>query len=171
MDYAIVFLPLLGSIIAGFFGKILGIKFSQIATCLLVSISAILSIIVFYNVVVSHSYSNNEIFTWIDSGKMIVNWSVNIDPLTSIMLVVVCLISSLVHIYSIGYMSNDPHIPRFMSFLSLFTFAMIVLVTADNFLQLFFGWEGVGLCSYLLIGFWYKRPSANAAAIKAFIVN
>ena len=89
MDYAIVFLPLLGSIIAGFFGKILGIKFSQIATCLLVSISAILSIIVFYNVVVSHSYSNNEIFTWIDSGEMIVNWSVNIDPLTSIMLVMV----------------------------------------------------------------------------------
>ena len=171
MDYAIVFLPLLGSIIVGFFGKILGTKFSQIATSLLVSISAILSIIVFYNVLVSHSYSNNEIFTWIDSGKMIVNWSINIDPLTSIMLVVVCLISSLVHIYSIGYMSHDPHIPRFMSFLSLFTFAMIVLVTADNFLQLFFGWEGVGLCSYLLIGFWYKKPSANAAAVKAFIVN
>ena len=171
MDYAIVFFPLLGSILAGFLGKILGNKYSQVITSLLVSLSAILSILVFYNVVLNHSYTNHTIFTWIDSGKMIVNWSINIDPLTSIMLVIVCLVSSLVHIYSIGYMSHDSHKPRFMSFLSLFTFAMIVLVTSDNFLQLFFGWEGVGLCSYLLIGFWYKKSSANSAAIKAFIVN
>ena len=171
MDYAIVFFPLLGAILAGFLGKILGNKYSQVITSLLVSLSAILSIVVFYNVVFNHSYTNHTIFTWIDSGKMIVNWSINIDPLTSIMLVIVCLVSSLVHIYSIGYMHDDSHIPRFMSFLSLFTFAMIVLVTSDNFLQLFFGWEGVGLCSYLLIGFWYKKSSANSAAIKAFIVN
>ena len=171
MDYAIVFLPLLGSIAAGFFGKILGNKFSQIITSLFISISAILSMILFYNVAINQSYSNSKIFTWINSGKMIADWSIKIDSLTSIMLVIVCLVSSLVHIYSIGYMSKDLHKSRFMSFLSLFTFAMIVLVTADNFLQLFFGWEGVGLCSYLLIGFWYKKPSANAAAIKAFIVN
>ena len=100
-----------------------------------------------------------------------VNWSIKVDPISSVMLVVVCLISSLVHIYSIGYMSNDPHKTRFMAYLSLFTFAMLMLVTSDNFLQLFFGWEGVGLCSYFLIGFWFKKDSANAAAIKAFLVN
>ena len=112
-----------------------------------------------------------HIATWINSGSLNVNWAIKIDALSSIMLVVVGLVSSLVHIYSIGYMSNDPHKPRFMAYLSLFTFAMLTLVTSDNFLQLFFGWEGVGLCSYFLIGFWYKKPTANAAAIKAFIVN
>ena len=100
-----------------------------------------------------------------------VNWSIKIDALSAVMLVVVNLISSLVHIYSIGYMSHDPHKPRFMAYLSLFTFAMLTLVTSDNFLQLFFGWEGVGLCSYFLIGFWFKKNSANSAAIKAFLVN
>ena len=103
--------------------------------------------------------------------KFRTNWTINIDPLSSVMLVVVTFVSALVHIYSIGYMSNDPHKPRFMSYLSLFTFSMLILVVSDNFLQLFFGWEGVGLCSYLLIGFWYKKESANNAAIKAFIVN
>ena len=171
MDYLIVFLPLAGSIISAFFGKKLGDRLSEIITSLFVSISAILSIIIFYNLILYKSYSNNIIFSWINSGSLKVNWSINIDPLTSIMLVVVCLISSLVHVYSIGYMAKDKHKTRFMSYLSLFTFAMIVLVTSDNFLQLFFGWEGVGLCSYLLIGFWYKKQSANAAAIKAFIVN
>ena len=101
----------------------------------------------------------------------VANWSINIDPLSSVMLVVVTFVSALVHIYSIGYMSHDPHKPRFMSYLSLFTFSMLALVVSDNFLQLFFGWEGVGLCSYLLIGFWYKKETANNAAIKAFIVN
>src|SRR5690554_7313078 len=91
--------------------------------------------------------------------------------LTRVMLVVVTFVSALVHVYSIGYMEHDPHIPRFMAYLSLFTFAMLMLVTADNLVQMYFGWEGVGLCSYLLIGFWYERPSANAAAIKAFLVN
>ena len=106
-----------------------------------------------------------------NSGNLDVNWSIKIDALSSVMLVVVNLISSLVHIYSIGYMSHDPHKPRFMAYLSLFTFAMLTLVTSDNFLQLFFGWEGVGLCSYFLIGFWFKKNSANSAAIKAFLVN
>ena len=171
MEYAIVLLPLLGSIISGFFGKKLGSRSCQIVTSTLVSISTILSFVIFYEVFVEDYSSNKIIFNWISSGDFDVNWSINIDPLTSVMLVVVSLISSIIHFYSIGYMNHDPHKPRFMAYLSLFTFAMLTLVTADNFLQLFFGWEGVGLCSYLLIGFWYKKPSANAAAIKAFIVN
>ena len=171
MEYLILFLPLIASFISGFFGKFVGDKGSQILTCLFVSISAILSFVVFYKVI-NIGYSNNLIIaTWINSGTLTVNWSIKIDALSSVMLVVVTLVSSLVHIYSIGYMSNDPHKPRFMSYLSLFTFAMLTLVTSDNFIQLFFGWEGVGLCSYFLIGFWYKKESANAAAIKAFIVN
>ena len=171
MEYLIVLLPLLGSFTSGFFGKKLGSKFCQILTSSFVSISAILSIYIFCKTLIQNYSSNKLIFNWISSGNFHVNWSINIDPLTSVMLVVVTLISAIIHFYSIGYMSNDPHKPRFMSYLSLFTFSMLTLVTADNFLQLFFGWEGVGLCSYLLIGFWYKKPSANSAAIKAFIVN
>ena len=171
MEYLIIFLPLVGAIISGFFGKIIGDRLSEILTSLLISISAILSFIIFYEVVFKDYSENIKIFTWITSGDLQVNWSIKIDALTSTMLVVVGLISSLVHIYSIGYMIHDDSKTRFMSYLSLFTFAMLTLVTADNFLQLFFGWEGVGLCSYLLIGFWYKKPSANSAAIKAFIVN
>jgi len=170
MEYAILFLPLLGSII-GYSGKRFGEKFSEIITSLFVSISALLSIIVFYNGAFNNIYGNFKIFEWINSGKFVVNWSINIDPLSSVMLVVVTLISSLVHIYSIGYMKGDPDKPRFMSYLSLFTFAMLTLVVSDNFLQLFFGWEGVGLSSYLLIGYWFKKNSANNAAIKAFLVN
>tara|TARA_Y100000590_G_scaffold459994_1_gene618321 strand:+ start:2354 stop:4264 length:1911 start_codon:yes stop_codon:yes gene_type:complete len=171
MEYAIIFLPLLGSIVSGFFGKNLGSRFCQLLTSFFVSISAVLSIFIFYQVLTENYFSNKLIFNWISSGDFNVNWSINIDTLSSVMLVTVTLISAIIHFYSIGYMSNDPHKPRFMSYLSLFTFSMLALVTADNFLQLFFGWEGVGLCSYLLIGFWYKKPSANAAAIKAFIVN
>ena len=171
MEYIIVFLPLLAAIISGFFGKFVGERISEILTSLFVSISAILSIFVFYNVL-SLNYENNLVVaSWINSGSLNVNWSIKIDTLSSVMLVVVTLISSLIHIYSIGYMSHDPHKPRFMAYLSLFTFAMLTLVTSDNFLQLFFGWEGVGLCSYFLIGYWFKRESANAAAIKAFVVN
>jgi NADH-quinone oxidoreductase subunit L len=171
MEYLILFLPLLASIISGFFGKLIGDKISQIITSLFVSISALLSLVIFFKVI-STGYGNNLIIaTWINSGSLDVNWSINIDALSSVMLVVVTMISSLVHIYSIGYMSHDPHKARFMSYLSLFTFAMLTLVTSDNFIQLFFGWEGVGLCSYFLIGFWFKKPSANAAAIKAFLVN
>ena len=171
MEYLILFLPLIASFVSGFFGKFIGDKGSQIITCLFVSISAILSFVIFYKVI-NEGYSNNLIIaTWINSGTLNVNWAINIDALSSVMLVVVTLVSSLVHIYSIGYMSRDPHKPRFMSYLSLFTFAMLTLVTSDNFIQLFFGWEAVGLCSYFLIGFWYKKESANAAAIKAFVVN
>ena len=170
MEYAIIFLPLIGSIV-GYLGKSLIKYFSEITTSLFVSISGILSIILFWNGIQKNTYGNHQIFEWISSGKFVANWSINIDPLSSIMLVVVTFVSSLVHIYSIGYMSHDPHKPRFMSYLSLFTFSMLVLVVSDNFLQLFFGWEGVGLCSYLLIGFWYKKEAANNAAIKAFIVN
>ena len=171
MEYSILFLPLIASIISGFFGKFIGDKGSEIITSLFVSISAILSFVVFYRVI-NDGYSNNLIIaTWINSGSLNANWSINVDALSSVMLVVVTLVSSLVHIYSIGYMSHDPHKQRFMAYLSLFTFAMLTLVTSDNFIQLFFGWEGVGLCSYFLIGFWYKKESANAAAIKAFVVN
>ena len=170
MEYAAIFFPLVGSII-GYLGRSLIKYFSEITTSLLVSISAILSIILFWNGIQNNSYGNYKIFEWVSSGNFIANWSINIDPLSSIMLVVVTFVSALVHIYSIGYMNHDPHKPRFMSYLSLFTFSMIVLVVSDNFLQLFFGWEGVGLCSYLLIGFWYKKDTANNAAIKAFIVN
>ena len=170
MEYAILFLPLLGSII-GYLGKSVTKYFSEIITSFLVSISAVLSIIVFWNGFHNDIYGNYKIFEWISSGDFTANWSINIDPLSSVMLVVVTFISALVHIYSIGYMSHDPHKPRFMSYLSLFTFSMLALVVSDNFLQLFFGWEGVGLCSYLLIGFWYKKETANDAAIKAFIVN
>ena len=171
MEYAIVFSPLIGSIISGFFGKKIGDNLNQIIVSLFVSVSAILSLFVFFKVLNQDYSSNKLIFNWITSGNFIVNWSINIDSLTSVMLLVVSLVSSIIHFYSIGYMEKDPHKCRFMAYLSLFTFAMLTLVTSDNFLQLFFGWEGVGLCSYLLIGFWYKKPSANAAAIKAFIVN
>ena len=171
MEYLIIFLPLLGAFIAGFFGNNFDQKYSQFMTSLFVSISSILSIIVFLKVL-NYGYSNNLLISsWINSGTLNVNWSIKVDALSSLMMVVVTLVSALVHIYSIGYMSHDPHKPRFMSYLSLFTFAMLVLVTSDNFLQLFFGWEGVGLCSYFLIGFWFKKKAANAAAIKAFVVN
>ena len=171
LGFLVVFLPLLGSILSGFFGKFIRTRYIEFITSILISISAIISCIIFYNVI-TNSYSENIIlFTWISSGSFNVNWSINIDSLSALMFVVITLVSSIVHIYSIGYMSNDPHKPRFMSYLSLFTFSMLVLVSSDNFLQLFFGWEGVGLCSYLLIGFWFKKETANAAAIKAFIVN
>ena len=170
MEYAVIFLPLLSSVVT-YFGKGLGNLFSQIFSCLMVSIAAIISVVIFYDGLINNNYGNYLIFEWINSGNLNVNWSIKIDPLSSIMIMVVTSVSALVHIYSIGYMSQDPHKPRFMSYLSLFTFSMLCLVVSDNFLQLFFGWEGVGLCSYLLIGFWFKRETANNAAIKAFIVN
>jgi NADH-quinone oxidoreductase subunit L len=171
MELSIITLPLIAAIISGFFGKYIGDRNSEIVTSLLVSISAILSVIVFYNVIFNQYEDNILIATWINSGTLDVSWSMKIDSLSSVMLVVVTSVSALVHIYSIGYMSHDPHKPRFMAYLSLFTFAMLMLVTSDNFIQLFFGWEGVGLCSYFLIGFWFKKETANSAAIKAFVVN
>ena len=170
MEYLVIFLPLIGSIIT-YFGKSFGNLFSQIFSCSMVFISAVISCFIFYDGLINDNYGNYLIFEWINSGNLNVNWSIKIDPLSSVMIMVVTSVSALVHIYSIGYMSHDPHKPRFMSYLSLFTFSMLCLVVSDNFLQLFFGWEGVGLCSYLLIGFWFKRETANNAAIKAFIVN
>ena len=171
MEISIIALPLIASIISGFFGKFIGDRNSEILTSLLVSISAILSALILYKVIFNQYQENIIIATWISSGTLDVSWSIKIDSLSAIMLVVVTSVSSLVHIYSIGYMSHDPHKPRFMAYLSLFTFAMLMLVTSDNFIQLIFGWEGDGLCSYFLIGFWFKKETANAAAIKAFVVN
>nr|WP_321456899.1 NADH-quinone oxidoreductase subunit L [uncultured Cohaesibacter sp.] len=172
MYSAIVFLPLIGFLIAGLFGRSIGHKASEIITSTLLVIAAILSWIAFLSVGIGEGKTETvNILTWLSSGDLVIDWSIRVDTLTVVMLVVVNTISALVHIYSIGYMHADPHRARFFAYLSLFTFAMLALVTADNLLQMFFGWEGVGLASYLLIGFWYQKPSANAAAMKAFIVN
>jgi len=171
MYAAIVFLPILASAIAGLLGRVIGARASELVTTGCLFASAALSVVAFNDVALQgHNYII-PILPWIHSAGFTVDWTVRIDSITAVMLVVVTGVSSLVHLYSIGYMAEDPCRPRFFSYLSLFTFAMLMLVTANNFLQLFFGWEGVGLASYLLIGFWYTRPSANAAAIKAFIVN
>src|SRR6478672_9898768 len=148
-----------------------GSRAVEIITTSLLMISCVLSWIAFYRVGFGHQDEHVRLFTWIISADLKVDWALRIDALTAVMLVVVTTVSSLVHLYSIGYMHEDPHRPRFFSYLSLFTFAMLALVTSDNLAQLFFGWEGVGLASYLLIGFWYQKPSAVAAAMKAFIVN
>jgi len=177
MDLAIkliVLLPLLAAAIAGLFCRIIGDRPAQIVTCAALLIAAALSIFVFVKIGFGPENAKLivvKLFTWIDSGTLDVAWALRVDTLTAVMLIVVTGVSSMVHVYSIGYMAEDPSIPRFMSYLSLFTFFMLMLVTSDNLVQLFFGWEGVGLASYLLIGFWYDKPSANAAAIKAFIVN
>jgi NADH-quinone oxidoreductase subunit L len=171
MEVAVVLLPLAGAIIAGFFGRLIGDRASQLVTCSLMVLSGVLSIPVFADVALGGNVRVIELFTWVDSGTFEVSWAVKADTLSAVMMLVVANVSALIHIYSIGYMAHDKSIPRFFAYLSLFTFFMLSLVTADNFLQMFFGWEGVGLCSYLLIGFWYERPSACAAAIKAFLVN
>ena len=168
---AIVFLPLIGALVAGLFGRLIGDRPSEIITTACLVAAAVLSWIVFLDVGFAHTTTKVTLLRWISSGELDVAWSLRIDTLTAVMLVVVTTVSSLVHIYSIGYMEEDDARWRFFAYLSLFTFAMLMLVTADNLLQLFFGWEGVGLASYLLIGFWWKKPSANAAAIKAFVVN
>jgi len=168
----IVFLPLIGFLIAGLFGRAIGAKASEYLTSGFLVISALLSWVAFFQVGFGeHESFSVPVLRWIQSGDLIANWAFRIDTLTVVMLVVVNSVSALVHIYSIGYMHHDPHRPRFFAYLSLLTFAMLMLVTSDNLVQMFFGWEGVGLASYLLIGFWYHKPSANAAAIKAFIVN
>ena len=169
---ATVLPPLFAAIVVGLFGRLLGDRPSQLITCLAVTLSAVCSVFVFLEVAYGDaSPEPMPLFDWIRSGGFEAHWTLRFDTLSTVMLVVVNVVSACVHWYSIGYMDHDPHKPRFMAYLSLFTFAMLMLVTADNLVQLFFGWEGVGLCSYLLIGFWYDRPSANAAAIKAFIVN
>jgi len=171
MLYLILFLPLLGSFISAFFYEKIGDKTCQIITSAFIVIGAILSSIILLETIKTGKIYQYPILNWISSGSLKIHWSIYVDSLTAVMLVVVNIVSALVHIYSIGYMSHDPHKPRFMSYLSLFTFMMLSLITADNFLQLFFGWEGVGLASYLLIGFWFKKESANNASMKAFIVN
>ncbi len=196
MIEAIVFFPLIGALIAGLFGRQIGARASEYVTSGLLVVAALLSWIVFFQfgfsgggaeaagataaeaaqgghgeAAVLSNVVKVELFRWIAVGDLDLRWVLRVDTLTAVMLVVVTSVSALVHIYSIGYMAEDPSRQRFFSYLSLFTFAMLMLVTADNFLQMFFGWEGVGLASYLLIGFWYKKPSANAAAIKAFVVN
>jgi len=168
---AAVFLPLIGSIIAGFFGRWIGDRGAQLVTCLALVVAAAFGIVLFVEVAVHGQSRVVDLFNWMDTGDLQVEWALRFDTLSAVMVAVVTVVSAMVHIYSVGYMAHDHSIPRFMSYLSIFTFFMLMLVTADNFVQLFFGWEGVGLASYLLIGFWYDRPSANAAAIKAFVVN
>ncbi|MEP1029143.1 MAG: proton-conducting transporter membrane subunit, partial [Alphaproteobacteria bacterium] len=175
-----VFLPLVGAALAGVIvfmpqaDKHKQHKMDTLAqwiTCTGLVLSAICAIILFKDVALDGNARVTELFTWIDSGSLEVSWALRVDQLTSVMMIVVTGVSAMVHIYSCGYMHHDKSIPRFMSYLSLFTYFMLMLITSDNLVQLFFGWEGVGLASYLLIGFWYDRPSANSAAIKAFVVN
>jgi NADH-quinone oxidoreductase subunit L len=168
---AAIFLPLLGAFIAGFFGRLTGDRFAELVTCALLGLSALLGIALFWTVAIEGHGFTVPLFSWINAGDLQVSWALKFDTLSAVMVAVVTIVSAMVHIYSIGYMEGDRGVPRFMAYLSLFTFFMLMLVTADNFVQLFFGWEGVGLCSYFLIGYWYDRPAANSAAIKAFIVN
>jgi NADH-quinone oxidoreductase subunit L len=172
----ILFAPLLGALIAGFLHRIIGEAAATWTATGLLFLSAALSWVVFLTF--DGVTQQIPLLTFIESGRLAVDWAIRLDRLTAIMLVVVGTVSALVHLYSHGYMAHDDNFrdgesyrPRFFAYLSLFTFAMLLLVTADNLVQLFVGWEGVGLASYLLIGFYYRKPSANAAAIKAFIVN
>ncbi len=171
MHVAAVFLPLIAAFVAGFFGRWIGDRGAQLITCLALVVSAALGAIVFWSVAFGGHPRTIDLLTWISAGDLHIQWALRFDTLSAVMVAMVTLVSAMVHIYSVGYMAHDKSVPRFMSYLSLFTFFMLMLVTSDNFVQLFFGWEGVGLASYLLIGFWYDRPTANAAAIKAFIVN
>jgi NADH-quinone oxidoreductase subunit L len=168
----LVMLPLLGATFVGLLTRYLPTRIAHIITNVCIFSAAILAIVLFYNLAILGAPTVHiTLMPWFESANFKVNWALYVDVLTAVMLVVVTVVSALVHLYSVGYMADDPHQQRFTSYLSLFTFCMLMLVTADNFLQLFFGWEGVGLCSYLLIGFWFKKSSANAAAIKAFLVN
>ena len=171
MYLAIIILPLLGSIASGFFGRKIGISGSQLITCASVVITTMLSIVSFIEVGINNTPVSLQLFRWVDSESLNVLWSFNFDSLTVSMLIPVLIVSSLVHIYSVGYMSHDPHNQRFFSYLSLFTFMMIILVTSDNYLLMFVGWEGVGVCSYLLVSFWYTRIAANQSSMSAFLTN
>jgi NADH-ubiquinone oxidoreductase chain 5 len=171
MYLAIIILPLLGSIMSGFFGRKIGVKGSQLITCSSVLITTLLGIIAFFEVGMNNIPVNLKLFKWIDSESLNILWNFNFDSLTVSMLIPVLIVSSLVHIYSIGYMSHDPHNQRFFSYLSLFTFMMIILITASNFLLMFVGWEGVGICSYLLVNFWFTRIAANQSSVSAFLTN
>ncbi|MFI4988196.1 MAG: NADH-quinone oxidoreductase subunit L [Alphaproteobacteria bacterium] len=168
---AAIFLPLLGAVLAGLFGRYLRDQGAQAVTCGAMLLAAVLGCVIFWQVALEGQVQDVHILSWITSGTLEVSWALHFDTLSAVMVLVVTVVSCVVHWYSIGYMHGDPGVPRFFAYLSLFTFAMLMLVTATNLVQMYFGWEGVGLCSYLLIGFWYDRPSANAAAIKAFLVN
>ena len=171
MYLTIVILPLLGSMASGFFGRKLGVMGSQYITCTLVVITTLISMLSFIEVGINNAPVSIQLFKWLDSESLNVLWSFNFDSLTVSMLIPVLIVSCLVHIYSVGYMSHDPHNQRFFSYLSLFTFMMIVLVTSDNYLLMFVGWEGVGVCSYLLVSFWFTRIAANQSSISAFLTN
>jgi len=171
MEYIAVLSPLVGALIAGLFGRQIGDKGAQLVTCGLMIAASVASVMIFRDINFGGQPRTLELFTWIASGDLNVKWALRFDQLSAVMAIVITLVSTAVHIYSVGYMHHDKAQARFMAYLSLFTFAMLMLVTADNFVQLFFGWEGVGLASYLLIGFWNQKDSANAAAIKAFVMN
>jgi NADH-ubiquinone oxidoreductase chain 5 len=171
MYLAMLTLPLLGSIFSGFFGRKVGVSGAQFITCFSVITTTALAILAFFEVGMNNAPVSIQLFRWIDSESLNVLWSFNFDSLTVSMLIPVLIVSSLVHLYSIGYMSHDPHNQRFFSYLSLFTFMMIILVTANNFLLMFVGWEGVGVCSYLLVSFWFTRIAANQSSLSAFLTN
>jgi len=171
MYLAIIILPLLGSIVSGFFGRKIGVSGAQLITCTSVIVTTLLAIVAFFEVGLNNIPVSISLFRWIDSESLNVLWGFHFDSLTVSMLIPVLIVSSLVHIYSIGYMSHDPHNQRFFSYLSLFTFMMIILVTANNFLLMFVGWEGVGICSYLLVSFWFTRIAANQSSMSAFLTN
>jgi NADH-ubiquinone oxidoreductase chain 5 len=171
MYLTLITLPLLGSIVSGFFGRKIGVTGAQIITCSCIILTTILSIFIFIEVGLNNIPLSVKLFRWIDSESLFVIWGFNFDSLTVSMLIPVLIVSSVVHIYSISYMSHDPHNQRFFSYLSLFTFMMIILVTANNFLVMFVGWEGVGVCSYLLVSFWFTRIAANQSSLSAFLTN
>jgi len=171
MYLALIVLPLLGSIVSGFMGRKVGVSGAQLITCLCVIVTTICAILAFFEVGLNNIPVSIHLFNWIDSESLNISWGFNFDGLTVSMLIPVLIISSLVHVYSIGYMSHDPHNQRFFSYLSLFTFMMIILVTANNFLLMFVGWEGVGVCSYLLVSFWFTRIAANQSSLSAFLTN
>jgi NADH-ubiquinone oxidoreductase chain 5 len=171
MYLAIITLSLLGSIVSGFFGRKVGVSGAQLITCTCVIVTTLLAFVAFFEVGMNNTPTSINLFRWVDSESLNVLWAFNFDSLTVSMLLPVLVVSSLVHVYSIGYMSHDPHNQRFFSYLSLFTFMMIILVTADNFLLMFVGWEGVGICSYLLVSFWFTRIAANQSSISALLTN
>ena len=171
MYLAIIVLPLLGSIVSGFFGRKVGVQGAQFITSTCIAITTAIAVAMFCEVGLNGIPVSVVTFRWIDSESLNVLWGFNFDSLTVSMLIPVLIVSLLVHIYSIGYMSHDPHNQRFFSYLSLFTFMMIILVTANNFLLMFVGWEGVGVCSYLLVSFWFTRIAANQSSMSAFLTN
>ena len=171
MYLAIIILPLLASVSSGFFGRKIGVSGAQIINTMCIMITTVLATVAFFEVGFNNIPVQLIMFKWIDSESLNVFWGFNFDSLTVSMLIPVLIVSSLVHLYSVGYMSHDPHNQRFFSYLSLFTFMMIILVTANNYLLMFVGWEGVGICSYLLVSFWFTRIAANQSSMSAFLTN